>query len=279
MPNHQTMRLGKFAEDKKRPILVTFNSVWDARICLTKDIENKLFETNQILIVRALSGEEQDIEKAILKKRFELVQSGIDKPQLKIRNLKLYNNGQLVTLDWLAYLSAICINCQSCLSISKRSKSSDFISIHLPDIILLTETRLGNDFHERIILNQNYSTCCRRNRKSGTHGGVAIIAKNDITVKVLAQICDFLCGIGIAAKEPVTLLCVYNPPSASKDREDLALIYNHIQAILKTSSSKEMVVCGDFNLPNVTWETYSANDAETDVFLSQMIANAFDQLI
>ena len=93
------MRLGKFAEHKKRPILVTFNSVWDARICLSKAIENKFFETNRILIVRALSRDEQEIEKAILKKRFELVQSGIDRSQLKIRNLKLYNNGQLVTLD------------------------------------------------------------------------------------------------------------------------------------------------------------------------------------
>jgi len=108
---------------------------------------------------------------------------------------------------------------------------------------------------------------------------VAIIAKNDIKLKVLPQKCDFLCGIEVAAKEPVTLLCVYNPPSANKYRKDLALIYNQIQAILKTSSSKKMIVCGNFNLPNVTWETYSANDAETDVFLSQMIANEFDQLI
>ena len=110
-----------------------------------------------------------------------------------------------------------------------------------------------------------------------THGGVAIIAKNDIKVEVLEQKCEFLCGIAVAAKEPVTLLCVYNPPSASNYRKDLALIHNHIQAILKTSSSKKMIVCGDFSLPNVTWETYSAN--ETDVFLSQMIANEFDQLI
>ena len=66
------MRLGKFAEDKKRPILVTFNSVWDARICLSKAIENKLFDTNQILIVKALSHEEQDIEKALLKKTFQV---------------------------------------------------------------------------------------------------------------------------------------------------------------------------------------------------------------
>ena len=93
------MRLGKLAEDKRRPILVTFKSVWDPRMCLSKAIENKLFETNQILIVRALSREEQDIEKAILRKGFGLVQSGIDRSQLKIRNLKLYNNGQLVTLD------------------------------------------------------------------------------------------------------------------------------------------------------------------------------------
>ena len=103
--------------------------------------------------------------------------------------------------------------------------------------------------------------------------------KNDIKVKVLAQKCDFFCGFKVAAKEPVTLLCVYNPPSARKYRKDLALIYNRIQAILKTSSSKKMIVCGDFNLPNVTWETYSANDAETDVFLSLMMAIDFDQLI
>ena len=149
------MRLGKFAEDKKRLILVTFNSVWDARLCLSKAIENKFFETNQMLIVRALPSEEQAIEKALFKKRFELVESGIDRCQLKIRNLKFYNNGQLVALDWLAYLSAICTNCQSCLSISNRTKIIDSISIHLPDIVLLIETWLDNDFHERIIVNQN----------------------------------------------------------------------------------------------------------------------------
>ena len=92
------MRLGKFAEDKKRPILVTFNSVWDARISLSKAIEKKLFDSNQILIVRALSREEQEIEKARLKKRFELVQRGVDRTELKTRSLKSYNNGQLVTL-------------------------------------------------------------------------------------------------------------------------------------------------------------------------------------
>ena len=40
-----------------------------------------------------------DRKNQIQKKRFELVRSGIVRFQLKIRNLKMYNNGQMVTLD------------------------------------------------------------------------------------------------------------------------------------------------------------------------------------
>ena len=92
------IRLGKFVLHERRPILVTFNSIWYARTCLSKAIQNKPFETNQLPIVRALSCEEQEIEKAVRKKRFWLVQSGADKSQLETSNLKLYNNGELVSL-------------------------------------------------------------------------------------------------------------------------------------------------------------------------------------
>ena len=85
----------------------------------------------------------------------------------------------------------------------------------------------------------------------------------------------FMWYLGRSYRASYSTKC-YDSRSVSKYRKDLHLIYKHIQAILKTSPSKKMIVRGDFNLPNVIREIYSANDAETDVFLSQMIAKTIN---
>ena len=92
-------RLGKYDKEKCRPLLVTFNSVWDARLCRSKAIQHNVYKERNVLILPELSAADKIIEKKILKKRFELLQSNTDRKRLKIRNLKLYLDDQEVTLD------------------------------------------------------------------------------------------------------------------------------------------------------------------------------------
>ena len=93
-------RQGQFDKTKRtRPLIARFSSVWDTRRILLAAHQQKFYTQNKILIIKDLSQAERQSEKVLLKKRYELMQQGIAKDKLKIRNLKLYNDNQLVKLD------------------------------------------------------------------------------------------------------------------------------------------------------------------------------------
>lgn len=86
-------RIGSYVQDKPRgrSLVVTLNSIWDKRKILAN--AHKLKTYNQsVFISAALNAEEQLVEKMLLKRRWQLIQDGVDRKQLKIKNLKLYNN-------------------------------------------------------------------------------------------------------------------------------------------------------------------------------------------
>ena len=75
-------RLGKFTPGKNRPILVTFSSVWDVRKLRSKAIEQKLYQRDGILIVPELSYDDRQVEKKLLKKRYDLMTNGTEKSRI-----------------------------------------------------------------------------------------------------------------------------------------------------------------------------------------------------
>ena len=60
---------------------------------VSKSIERKLFRVKGILVLAQLSPSDQEIERRLLAKRCTLVNDGTDKSRVKIRNLKLYIDG------------------------------------------------------------------------------------------------------------------------------------------------------------------------------------------
>jgi len=95
-----SFRLGKFNKDNKRPrsIIATVSSVWDRNKILQNAFLLKDYSPSTF-ISPALSQADRILEKKILKKRFELINSGVDKKELKIRNLKLYKGKEEVLLS------------------------------------------------------------------------------------------------------------------------------------------------------------------------------------
>ena len=87
-------RNDKFNNSKRRPIIATFSSIWDARGMVSKSIERKLFQEKGILALAQLSPSDQEIERCLLAKRYNLINDGTDKSRIKIRNLKLYIDGE-----------------------------------------------------------------------------------------------------------------------------------------------------------------------------------------
>ena len=86
-------RAGKYDKTRNRPLIVSFSSIWDARLIRSKAIERKLYQSDSILILNELSPADRAVEKQLLAKRHEVIQTGVDKSRIKIRNLKLYVDG------------------------------------------------------------------------------------------------------------------------------------------------------------------------------------------
>ena len=89
-------RLGRYKEkqDRPRPILVKFLSTLDANAILS----NRSNVSSPIIIKPDMDKEERDTESMLLSERWNLIQSGIDRKLMKIRNKQIYVNNQLYTL-------------------------------------------------------------------------------------------------------------------------------------------------------------------------------------
>ena len=86
-------RLGKFkiAQERPRPIIVKFLRALDAKAVLS-DHDNI---PSSVLVKPDMSPERRNIESKLLKERYKLIQQGISRKSIKIRNTQLYVNNQL----------------------------------------------------------------------------------------------------------------------------------------------------------------------------------------
>jgi len=92
-------RLGKFKAGSPRPrtMLVTLTNIWDKRKILSKVSLLSTYE-HKLFVSPALSPSEINKEKMILKKRYELIKEGVDRRDIKIKNLKLFVKDEEITI-------------------------------------------------------------------------------------------------------------------------------------------------------------------------------------
>ena len=64
-----------------------------------RHFRNNLFQEHKVLITPGLSKEDALREKTLLQKRYDMIQNGTDSKTLKIRKLKLYQNGKEVQIE------------------------------------------------------------------------------------------------------------------------------------------------------------------------------------
>ena len=91
-PIEECRRIGKFVGGRTRKLLVTFNSVWAARALVAKASEKELYKNSRVLITPGLSEADVRKEQVVLKKRWELMNSGIRKKALRIHKVRLYQS-------------------------------------------------------------------------------------------------------------------------------------------------------------------------------------------
>ena len=82
------LRLGKYAENKNRPLVLRVSAPWEKRRILLSLLKLKSYK-HKVFISKELTPDEQEIENNMLKTRRDIIQSGkFESTQLRLRNLK-----------------------------------------------------------------------------------------------------------------------------------------------------------------------------------------------
>ena len=146
-----------------------------------------------------------------------------------------------------------------------------------PDVIGITETWLHEDILDREIQIPDYNII-RRDRKDGRKGGgVLLMVKHGITVEELDssnEVESVWCKIGKQTNNIHLGLC-YRPPNSITEYS------NSLLGEIQHFTTKKSVVMGDFNYPDIDWETYSGTKVSEDFrnlvldkFLNQHVDHA-----
>lgn len=157
-------------------------------------------------------------------------------------------------------VTMLTINCRSI--VNKTAELAFIAQTHTPGIICLTETWLCPA--QQLSL-QGYS-CFRRDRtgQSGTtirgYGGVAILINNVLFPRVRARpdladqhIEALWLELGLPNEPPITICCVYRPPTTLKDETEhfCSVLTDTIQSL--DLSATTLILTGDFNAANQAW--------------------------
>ena len=145
-------------------------------------------------------------------------------------------------------LSCVCFNARSI--IAKRLDFIAFICAHLFDVVSVTETFLDQTIPDALVVLDGYTVFHRdRNRHSG---GLLVLVKTSLTSSCrrdLESDCEMLWLELLTSGGKVNLVTFYRPPDSSVD--SLQQLMTSIS--FATSSSLPLILCGDFNVPEIDW--------------------------
>ena len=273
--------LGRYDTDKSRPILVTFKNVWDKRICFPQALKSKLYNSDNILVLLELSPEDKIIGKKLLAKRYDLIKNknDVEEKHLKIRRLKLYNDNQLVSVDWLFTLKLGLLNSRSIASFSQRLSLINFAHSQKIDLLCLTETWSDSSLKDNFFISSNYIVGSRTDRKNGSQGVTSIIRRNGISLNAISVKTGFCCSAVLNLGFPLLIVNSYNPPNNSPYRVNPLDIKLFLESLLRRFEGKKTLIMGDFNQLDFEAESYHTGDVSFCSLIDFVLEQNFHQIV
>jgi hypothetical protein len=126
----------------------------------------------------------------------------------------------------------------------------------------------------------------RKDRLNQVGGGVFLAAKSIFTSspepKYEGDFEGVCCSIILHSGKKLYLFCVYRPPDGTEDY--LNGFYSSVGLLFRDHPNAELVICGDFNLPDINWETFSISGNSASKILSQnflefLMSHSLDQVV
>lgn len=148
------------------------------------------------------------------------------------------------------------------------------------DVICLTETWLSSSIFDQEILPTNYNIYRKDRPTRG--GGVLIAVKNTIPASSISPNTTSnntleIITVRLTLRKPIILSCIYIPPSPC-DSYMNDVISNLTQTI-QNNSSTDIIIAGDFNSPDVQWDTLSSTSNSARDLCDFIFDNSLIQLI
>ena len=151
-------------------------------------------------------------------------------------------------------LSILSLNCRSVRSQSRRALLQSIIEEYQADIVIGCESHLDDSFSSREIFPSQYAVM-RKDRCIGG-GGVFLALKSHLTFveepsfhgnaeMVWVKLC-------LNKSKPIYVCSLYRPPGSSP--EPLFELNDILTTIHESSVSPEILLAGDFNLPDLRFE-------------------------
>ena len=141
----------------------------------------------------------------------------------------------------------------------RHSKSQDLVYSENPDVVCVNEMWLNKDISDSEILHSGY-TIYRKDRANRAGGGVLIAIKTGsfksvkefiVTSSDQQQLEIVSAEVKTAANQTILFCSCYRPPDADLCWMDM--FKNFLDQAC--DQHKNLVISGDFNLPNITWGT------------------------
>ena len=124
------------------------------------------------------------------------------------------------------------------------------------DIVIGSETHLDPSINDSEFLPTSYSSF-RKDREDGW-GGVIVIVKNDLIVeRIISSFSSEIVAVKINTlqQQPIIIGACYRPPKNSM--EEINFLTSDIKTLISKYKNSPFWIVGDFNLPDIDWETKS----------------------
>ena len=158
---------------------------------------------------------------------------------------------------------------------NKMTSFQALVYSHLPMVVSVTETWLSDYIFDNEILPSGYNIF-RADRPS-RWGGVLLAVSSDLPVSLLHCHTDpCIVTFRLLSPSPIVVCSVYVPPSQDDSAHSFLLSYLYN---LFSSSSDIVIVTGDFNCPDISWDLFLSSssfsvqlcDLVFDLCLAQLV--------